>query len=106
MLTLLKAAPLLGAVTQDAEGYYYAVTGKRNGAINSSNADVSGKYDTSTQTVFISKYTSQGILVKTTGFDGNSGVSNTQNPFAAGNCSVAINGGVLDVGSEWSAAPL
>lgn len=95
VLTLLKAAPLLGAVTQDAEGYYYAVTGKRNGAINSSNADVSGKYDTSTQTVFISKYTSQGIPVKTTGFDGNLGVSNTQNPFAAGNCSVAINGGVL-----------
>lgn len=97
-ITIPKAAPLFGAVTQDSDGYYYAVTGKRNGAVNSSNADVSGKYDMSVKTVFISKYTSKGALVKTTGFVGNltsiSG-ARTQNPFIAGNCSVAINSGVL-----------
>ncbi len=97
-IILQKAAPQLGAVTQDSDGYYYTVTGKRNGAVNSNNADVSGKYDMSTNTVFISKYTSEGDLVKTTGFVGNlSSVAGTrtQNPFCYGNCSIAINNGVL-----------
>ncbi len=97
-LTLPKAAPLFGAVTQDADGFYYAVTGKRNGDENPSNANVSSKYNMDVNTVFISKYTSDGELVKTTGFVGNitsiSG-SRTQNPFRAGNCSVAINNGIL-----------
>lgn len=97
-VTLSKAAPLFGAVTQDTDGFYYAVTGKRNGDVNSSNADVSGKYKMNVNTVFISKYTSYGELVKTTGFVGNltylSG-SSTQNPFYFGNCSVAINNGIL-----------
>ena len=97
-ITLPKAGPLFGAVIQDADGFYYAVTGKTNGVSNSSNADVSSKYNMNEKTVFISKYTSNGELVKTTGFVGNltsiSG-SCTQNPFRAGNCSVAINDGIL-----------
>lgn len=96
-LVLQKAAPKFGAVTQDADGYYYAVTGKTNGAVNVNNGDVSGKYNKSVKTVFISKYTSEGTLVKTTGFVGNLGNagSRTQNPFYGGNCSITINNGVL-----------
>lgn len=97
-ITLKKAGPLFGAVIQDSDGFYYAVTGKRNGDANSANADVSGKYDMIVNTVFITKYTSYGELVKTTKFVGNltsiSG-SRTQNPFRSGNCAVAINNGVL-----------
>ena len=96
-IVIQKAAPKFGALTQDSDGYYYAVTGKRNGAVNSINADVSGKYDKNVNTVFISKYTSEGDLVKTTGFAGNLGNASarTQNPFNSGNCVVAINNGVL-----------
>lgn len=96
-IVIQKAAPKFGALTQDSDGYYYAVTGKRNGAVNSINADVSGKYDKNVNTVFISKYTSEGDLVKTTGFVGNLGNASarTQNPFNGGNCVVAINNGIL-----------
>ena len=96
-IVLQKAAPKFGALTQDADGYYYAVTGKTNGAVNSINANVSGKYNKNVNTVFISKYTSEGELVGTTGFVGNLGNTNarTQNPFYGGNCVVAIKDGIL-----------
>ena len=96
-LALQKAGPKFGALIQDSDGHYYAVTGKVNGAVNSTNADVSGKYNKNVNTVFISKYTSEGDLVATTGFVGNLGNASarTQNPFYGGNCVLAINKGVL-----------
>lgn len=97
-LHLEKIGTELGAIIQDESGNYYAVTGKRNGELNSSNKDISSKYNMKTETVFITKYSADGTLIKTTGFVGNltsiKGAA-TQNPFNAGNCALAINNGIL-----------
>lgn len=79
--------PSLGDVISDNEGNIYIVWGKK------------GKVNTD-QTIFISKYSPEGIHIKTTGFIGESRAEdsgNTKEPFYAGNCNSAINGDYLMV---------
>ncbi len=92
-VTLQKTHSLFGAVTVDANGNYYMVTGEQNTTS-----------DTSVQTVFISKYDSTGKLIKTIGDNGSSSLAYyydesfyTQMPFDGGNCDVAINGNYLAI---------
>ncbi len=100
-LSLEKVAPLVGGVVQDEKGYYYAVTGLNNGGKkDDSNLDSSKTYDQNLNTVFITKYSESGELIKTAGFSGNfveNSTYNTQYPFEAGNCDIALNNGVLVV---------
>jgi hypothetical protein len=84
---------LFGAVTCDASGNYYVVTGEKN------TTD-----DTTKNTIFISKYDKNGKHIKTVGDNGSSSLDwyydesyRTQTPFDAGCCDVAINGDVLTV---------
>lgn len=81
--------PLLGDVISDDDGNFYVVWGREN------KTD-----DTSVETVFISKYSPGGTLVKTTGFAGE-GQGNatwrTKIPFDAGKCEGAIADGKLMV---------
>jgi hypothetical protein len=81
-----KEHPLFGAVTQDKSGFIYIVWGRT--VTNSSE-----------QAIFISKYTENGVLVKSfgaaqKGLYGDSGY-NIKTPFEGGNCAVAINENVL-----------
>lgn len=92
-LELNKTHPTFGALISDNSGYYYMVTGETN----------SGS-DTSVNTVFITKYTPTGTVMKTVGDNGSSSLAYyygtsfyTKIPFDAGNCDVAINGGKLAV---------
>ena len=92
-VTLQKPHSLFGAVTVDANGNYYMVTGEQNTTS-----------DTSVQTVFLSKYDSTGKLIKTIGDNGSSSLAYyydesfyTQMPFDGGNCDVAINGNYLAI---------
>lgn len=85
--------PKFGAVTCDSSGNYYIVSGKDN----------SGS-DTSVKTIFVTKYSSSGKVIKTVGNNGRSSLLdyyekrfNTQEPFYAGNCDVAMNGKYLAV---------
>ena len=88
-IVIPKEHPLVGAVTMDEDGNIYVVYGRENTIDNS---------DIYTPTVFISKYTGKGELIKTIGFSGTVGSNdsfNTMIPFRSGNCDVAINNGVL-----------
>lgn len=93
MIRLEKAHDMLGAITCDAEGNYYLVTGETN----------TGD-DTARNTIFISKYDKEGNLIKTAGDNGSSSLAFyydssfcTKEPFSGGNCDVAINGNILAV---------
>jgi hypothetical protein len=84
---------LFGAVTCDADGNYYVVTGETN------TTD-----DTTKNTIFVSKYNKSGKHVKTIGDNGSSSLAwyydstfYTKIPFDAGCCDVAINGDILTV---------
>jgi hypothetical protein len=89
-VSIPKAYPMLGAVTADSDGNIYIVWGRNN------ETD-----DATVETVFISKYTEDGKLVKTTGFVGKVGGWYTGDkwltkyPFDAGNCDVVIADGIL-----------
>jgi len=79
--------PKLGDVVSDDKGNFYVIWGKDG----TKNTD---------KTVFISKYSPDGIHIKTTGFVGESALGpdgNTQAPFVAGNCVSVIHDGVLMV---------
>jgi len=79
--------PKLGDVISDVDGYFYIVWGRTGN-------------NSTEQTIFVSKYTPEGIHVKTTGFVGESTMGqsgNTQHPFDAGNCSSAFGNGYLMV---------
>ena len=86
-ITIKMEYPKLGDVISDDIGNFYIVWGK----------DGSRSTD---QTVFISKYSSAGTHIKTTGFTGVSVMGdsgNTQYPFSYGNCVSAIGNGYLMV---------
>lgn len=87
-LSLKVQYPLLGDVISDDDGNFYVVWGKEN----------TGSTNT-VETVFISKYSSDGSHVKTTGFVGKSSLwgneANTQLPFHAGNSASVIANGIL-----------
>ena len=79
-LKLKMEYPLLGDVISDEEGNIYIVWGKEGNT-------------SSDQTIFISKYSPKGTLLKTTGFKGESVMGesgNTKLPFDAGNCVATI----------------
>lgn len=79
--------PLLGDIISDNDGNFYIVWGKE-GNVNTD------------ETVFISKYSQDGIHLKTIGFVGESIMGadgNTKTPFDAGNCVSAIGNGCLMV---------
>jgi hypothetical protein len=84
---------LFGAVTCDADGNYYVVTGESN------DTD-----DTTKNTIFVSKYDKNGKHIKTVGDNGSSSLAwyydssfYTKTPFNGGGCDVAINGDILTV---------
>lgn len=92
-ITLPLKGTVVGGVTCDSSGYYYVVSGKTN----------TGS-DRSTSTVYITKYSSKGKLIKTVGDDGRSSLAyyyddlfNTKTPFSGGGCDIAINGNLLAV---------
>ncbi|MEE3461612.1 MAG: leucine-rich repeat protein [Lachnospiraceae bacterium] len=94
-LTFPKVEPTFGNVVMDKNGSYYVVTGKEN---------TDNTSDKSTQTVFISKYDSEGNLIKTVGDDGSSSLATyfddsyrTKIPFEAGTCRASIHGDYLTV---------
>ena len=86
-LSLEIKYPKLGDVISDDDGNFYIVWGK-DGTENTE------------ETIFISKYSPEGIHVKTTGFKGESLMGedgNTKVPFRSGNCASAIGDGQLMV---------
>ena len=92
-INLKKKTSTFGAVTCDAEGYFYVVTG----AANSST-------DRNKNTVYVSKYDAKGKLLGSVGDDGSSSLAyyyndsfRTRIPFDGGNCDVAVNGDYLAV---------
>lgn len=85
-ITLNMQYPIFGGVICDSKGYYYVVSGRKNTTNNYS-----------TKTIFISKYSKKGKLLKTIGDSGGSSSFGTKNPFQAGNCSIAINSNYLAV---------
>ncbi len=91
---LKKTHPLFGTALCDKDGNFYLVTGEEN-----TNAD-----DKTKETVFVSKYDSNGQHIKTIGDTGSSSLASyyddgfyTQIPFHGGNCDAAINGDILTV---------
>lgn len=82
--------PILGDVLSDDDGNFYVVWGKQN-----------DNNDSIIETVFISKYSSEGQHIKTTGFVGKSSPwgdddsAKTKSPFWAGNCVSVIENGIL-----------
>ncbi|WP_026512167.1 hypothetical protein [Butyrivibrio sp. LC3010] len=92
-LKLKMPYPIFGAVSCDQDGNYYVVSGRNNKTSNKK-----------AETVFISKYSKTGALITTVGDNGSFGVPeyytndfNTKEPFAAGNCDIAINGNFVAV---------
>ncbi|MBR6380199.1 MAG: DUF4214 domain-containing protein [Lachnospiraceae bacterium] len=92
-VTLTKQHPIFGTCLSDSSGNLYLVTGETN------TTD-----DTSRETIFISKYDSQGHHLATTGDNGSSSLAGyygdefyTKIPFDGGNCDAAISGNVLSV---------
>lgn len=89
-LSLDMKYPILGDVISDSEGNIYVVWGRMN------ETD-----DAKVETVFISKYSSEGQHIKTTGFVGESSPwgdsdgAKTKVPFYAGNSVSAIENGIL-----------
>ena len=76
-----------GTIVCDTEGNYFVVTGTAN----------TGD-DTDKKTVFITKYKSEGTLIKTVGDNGRSSLAsyygdkyNTKEPFSYGTCDATIN---------------
>lgn len=88
-IQLVKQHPIFGTVICDRYGNYYLITGENNES-----------EDTSVNTIFISKYDSQGTHIKTVGFVGSNGWaddSNTRYPFRFGNCDAVICFNILAV---------
>ena len=92
-IEIKKEHSTFGAIDCDSDGNFYIVTGESNTNDN-----------TSTETVFLSKYSSEGKLIKTVGDNGSSSLASyyndgfyTKTPFNAGNCDIAINGDYVAV---------
>ena len=92
-ITLKKQHPIFGTVICDGNGNFYLVTGEANSTD-----------ETNVETVFISKYDSNGNHIKTTGDNGSSSLAwyynesfYTKNPFHGGNCDAAIHDNILTV---------
>ena len=86
-LSIEMQYPKLGDIISDDDGNFYIVWGK-DGTENTE------------ETVFISKYSPEGIFIKKTGFKGECRMGedgNTKVPFRSGNCSSAIGNGQLMV---------
>ena len=86
-LSIENTYPLLGDVISDDDGNFYVVWGRANET-----------NDTSFETLFISKYSPDGVHVKTTGFVGDSFWGNSGKikiPFSHGNCVSVIANGIL-----------
>ena len=90
---LKKQHPIFGTALCDSDGNFYLVTGETN------TTD-----DTDVETIFISKYDSNGNHIKTTGDNGSSSLAYyydtsyyTKIPFDGGNCDAAISGKILSV---------
>lgn len=90
---LKRKNSLYGGTICDNDGNYYVVTGKKNTT-----------NDTSKNTVFITKYDSQGNEITTIGDNGSSSLAYyydsslyTKEPFHGGCCDLAINGDYLTV---------
>lgn len=86
-LSIKMQYPLLGDVISDEDGNFYIVWGRTG-------------QSSSEETMFISKYSSNGEQLSTTGFKGESVMNadgNTKIPFDAGNCTSAIGNGRLMV---------
>lgn len=80
--------PYFGNVISDSHGYYYVAWGQ---------TDSEG---TNCTTISVAKYTYQGAFVAECAFRGNDTGDDewgTKTPFHAGNCSMAINNGVVAV---------
>ncbi|MGO4529148.1 hypothetical protein AB4Z30_08705 [Paenibacillus sp. 2TAF8] len=88
-LSIEMKYPVLGDVISDDDGNFYVVWGKEN-----DNNDV-------VETVFISKYSSDGQHIQTTGFEGksspwhDSSSAKTKSPFRHGNSVSVIANGIL-----------
>lgn len=89
-LTIKVEYPLLGDIISDDSGNIYVIWGRENTT-----------NDNNIETMFISKYSASGALIKTTGFVGEimkgAEASRTKLPFSAGSCSSAIHDGKLMV---------
>lgn len=89
-LTFEMKYPILGDIISDDDGKFYVIWGKAN---NTENAKI--------KTVFISKYSSEGKELNTTGFVGESSPwddadsAKTKVPFAYGNSISVISDGIL-----------
>ena len=90
---LEKQHPLFGTVVADQNGNFYLITGEEN------TTD-----DMNAETIFISKYNSEGTHLQTVGDDGSSSLAyyypdnfHTKIPFNGGNCDAAISGNLLAV---------
>ncbi|WEK54176.1 MAG: hypothetical protein P0Y55_16700 [Candidatus Cohnella colombiensis] len=89
-LSIEMKYPKLGDVISDDDGNFYVVWGKSN-----------DNRDDITETIFISKYSSEGQHIKTTGFVGksspwgNADSAKTKSPFWAGNSVSVIADGIL-----------
>ncbi len=87
--TMEMKYPLLGDVISDDAGNFYVVWGQTN-----------TQDTTFADTVFISKYSADGIHIQTTGFVGTSVMGsdgNTKTPFDAGSCDSVIHDGIMMV---------
>ena len=92
-VTLAKQHSLFGTAICDKDWNYYLVTGESNQT-----------EDRNVETVFISKYDSNGGHIATVGDNGRSSLADYYNdgfatkvPFHAGNCDAAISGNILTV---------
>ena len=92
-MNLKMKGSIFGAVTCDASGNIYVVSGKTNPG-----------EDAKTETIFITKYDKSGRLIKTVGDNGRSSLAeyyddsfNTKEPFTGGTCDVAVNDNYLAV---------
>lgn len=93
VVSLVKQHPLYGTTIVNDDSNYYVVTGEKNKDI-----------DPSVETIFISKYDSQGSLMATAGNNGSSSLDwyygdsfYTQIPFNSGNYDAAICNDILAV---------
>ena len=92
-VTLKMKGDIFGSVICDEDGFFYVASGTANTGTN-----------TDKETVFITKYNSNGKLIKTIGDNGSSSLASyydtgfyTKTPFSGGTCDIAVNGDYLAI---------